>query len=68
MILKEGKNHISATKDKLEAVRSFLTTSLKLVLKNIYQAAVLFWTKGMLLKGKKLIYSVRKKESQCGMV
>jgi len=49
MILKQGKNRISATKDKLEAVRSFFTTSLKLVLKIIYQAAVLFWTQGRLL-------------------
>ena len=52
----------------MEAVRSFLTTSLKLVLENIYQAAVLLWTKGRLLKGKKLIYGVWKKKSQGGMI
>lgn len=46
--------------DKLEAVRSFLTTSVKLVLKIIHQAVVLFWTKGWLLKGKTLIYGVQK--------
>ena len=39
-----------------------MTTSLKLVLKIIHQATVLFWTKGWLLKGKKGIYGAQKKQ------